>query len=478
MRRLLLAVLVAGCASSLPFAPPVARPLHAGLRPAQASGSASAVEDAFLAGVPAVTPGVGSAPPKLLEATTKNGVRILGCERRELPIVSFGIVLKNAMPAGAAAGYRSLLLGTLRRGTKDVERSAIYDRFSQLAIEWDSSSIADRGVYFELKAVRPLALTGLRRALDMFGDPGLRKEDFDDAKDSVTASASNGDRSPMTIATDLALDRLYPKSASFRSIDADALKKLTLGELTAFAQGALTADNVVVTAAGDFDWQGLVATVENELGKLPRGTLAWPVPDHTPPAGALLVAHPAAQAQLVVAFRGPPTGHPDRAAMLLADAALSSRLFRSLRLTHGITYGSSVRLYPGRESPPILISTAVEPGGVLKAMDGVFDAITKVETLSEEEVASSRALAQAQVQDGLSTVSGAVGTLAGFGANDLPLNWYDGRWKELGAVTAADVARVVKTYLERGGMQLVVVGDVKGMAKELEARGLGPVEVR
>ena len=75
-------------------------------------------------------------------------------------------------------------------------------------------------------------------------------------------------------------------------------------------------------------------------------------------------------------------------------------------------------------------------------------------------------------------MSDAVGTLAWFGANDLPLTWYDARSAELGAITAADVARVAKTYLKREGMQLVVVGDVTGLAKQLEAKGLGPVEVR
>ena len=476
MRRLLVVVLVAGCASSLPFAPPKAKVVHAGLREAQTPSAWD--EDPFLAGLPAVVPVPASTPPKLLEATTKNGVRILGCIREDFPIVSFGIVLKNAMPDDAAPGYRTLLISTLRRGTKNVERNAIYARYQQLAIEWDTSSVADRGVYFELKAVRPLGFPALGRTLDMFGDPGLRKEDFDDAKDGVTAGATKGDRSATTIATDAVLDRLYPKSASFRSTDADALQKVHASDLSAFASRALTADNVVVTAAGDLDWPGLVARVEAGLGKLPAGALAWPAPDRAPPAGARIVAHPSVQPQLILGFRGPPTNHPDRAAMLLVDEAIGSFLFRSLRLTHGITYGASVRLYPGRDAPPILITTSVEPGGIVKAIDGIFDAITKVESLSDEEVTRSRALAQAQLQDGLSTVSDAVGTLAWFGANDLPLSWYEQRKAELGVITSADVARVAKTYLKREGMQIVVVGEVTGLAKELEARGLGPVEVR
>lgn len=472
-RALLLSVVMLGCATATPFAAPTTKPLHAGLR-AAASAGGTIDEAPYGAGLPAVRPTPAMAAPHVLEARTKNGVRILGLERRDLPTVSFAIALKIAASDDDPGGFDELALDAIRRSTAAHEAGDIYSRWDQLAVWWHTKGVGERGRLFEISAVRPLAFAGFGPALDLFAAPGLRSEDVENARDAIVGGLAKGDFSASDLAYDLAMMRLFPKSNVFRMGDADGLGRVTASQLRAFATRALTSDNVVVTAAGDLDWKRVIEHVEDGLGALPHGALVPAPLGSPPPSGALLVPKSVAQTEITFAFRAPPLRDADRAPLGLAREAIGAQLFRSLRLTHGVTYGSAVTLYVSS----LVISTSVEPGAVLRGIDGVLDALDKATNLAEADVARDRELAQSQIYSGFGTNRGAVERLAFLGALDLPIDYYAERSAAYASVGAADVARVVQKYLRRDLAQVVVVGDVDGLGPELEQRKLGPVELR
>lgn len=469
-----MAALLSACMSSQPFVPAQPKPLHAGLRAATGPASGPIDEAIFENGLPAVNTTTPKPPPQILEARTKNGIRILGIERRELPLVSFGIALKVAGPDDAVAGFDQIVIDSVRRSTKDHDASDIYGSFDQRAISWDTTSVGARGQLFVLSAVKPLAFSGIGPALDLFGASGLRTEDIEGARDG----AANGTRSPKTTAYDVAMARLYPGWNVFRASAADALSKVATADVRAFATRALTADNIVVAVGGDLEWDRVVEHVEEELGQLPHGAIAVRAPPPLQPSGTSLIPKQLAQTEVVVAFRGPGSNTPERPVLALARAAVGGQLFRSLRLTHGVTYGSAVSLYPGLAEPPIVISASVEPGRVLTALDDIFDAIERAKHLTESDVVRDRELAQSQVYENLSTNVGVVEELARIGVLDQPTTWFGDRVTALGKVTADDIAAVVTKYFRRDAAQVAIVGDTAGLTKELDARKLGPVEVR
>ncbi len=468
-RAMLGALFVVGCATSTPFAAPSAKPLHPGL--AAGTGSGPIDESAFVGGLPAVRPTPAVAAPTILEARTKNGVRILGLERRDLPTVSFSIALKVAASDDDAPGFGELAIDAIRRSTKAHEAGDIYSRWDQLAVWWHTTSVGDRGELLELSAVRPLALVSLGPALDVFGDTGLRSEDVESARDGIT-TRNRRDRAPDDVAYDVAMERLFPKTGVHRFADGERLSHVTASELRGFAARALTGDNLVVAAAGDLDWKAVVEHVEEGLGALPaHGSLSVAEPGDPPAAAVVLVPREVRQSEVTIAFRAPPIGDPDRVPLALAREAIGGALWRSLRLTHGVTYGAGVELYLSS----FVISTSVEAGSVLQGITGALEAIARATRLVDEDVVRDRELAQSRIYSGFGTNRGAVERLAFLGALELPVTYYAQRVEEYGKVTAADVARVVQKYLRRELAQIVIVGETAGLASVLETKQLGPV---
>jgi zinc protease len=68
-----------------------------------------------------------------------------------------------------------------------------------------------------------------------------------------------------------------------------------------------------------------------------------------------------------------------------------------------------------------------------------------------------------------------IGTLITFG---LPLNYYDNYSRQVMAVSAADVQRAARRYVDPARVSVIVVGDLERIRPGIEALGLGPVTVR
>lgn len=469
---------LSACMTSQPFAPAQPKALHGGLRPAADSVHAPIDEAPFEDGVPPLSTTTPKPAPQILEGRTKNGIRVLGIARRDLPLVSFGVALKVAAPDDAVPGFADLVINSIRRSTKNNDADDVYGSFGQRAISWVTEEIGARGQLFTISAIKPLAFTGIGPTLDLFGESGLRTEDIENARDALVAGSSGGNRGPRTIARDVAMARLYPGWNVFRSADGSALSRTMTADVRAFATRALTADNIVVAVAGDLDWDRVLERVEDELGKLPHGGVAVRAPPPMQPSGTSLVPKQLAQTEVVVAFRSPGARSAEQPALAFARSAISWQLFRSLRLTHGVTYGSAVSSTAGLDESPVVIALSVEAGAVLTAIDGIFRAIDKARVLDNSDFARAKEIAQTQVYETLLTNEGAVSELARIGVLDQPTTWFADRASSFGSVTAGDIAAIMTKYFRRDAAQVVIVGDTGGLTKELEARQLGPVEVR
>ena len=62
--------------------------------------------------------------------------------------------------------------------------------------------------------------------------------------------------------------------------------------------------------------------------------------------------------------------------------------------------------------------------------------------------------------------------------NGLPLTWYTGYIRAVGAVTAADVQRVARQYINPDNFTIVVVGDRGQVEAGIRALNEGPITLR
>ena len=164
----------------------------------------------------------------------------------------------------------------------------------------------------------------------------------------------------------------------------------------------------------------------------------------------------------------------------ILGGAFTSRLNLNLREKHGFTYGVRSRFAFRRSTGPFTISTAV--GTDVTAM-AVGEAIGETEALvaagpTESEVEAARDYMAGVFPLQLETTGQIASRIAELLVYRLPDDYHARYRDEIRAVTVESVAAAARQRLNPSAMTVVVVGDADKVGSELEALGIGPVDVR
>lgn len=151
--------------------------------------------------------------------------------------------------------------GTARRTADDVNRE-----FDELGANYNAFTSHEQTVYYA--HVLPEFLP---RAVDLLGDmlrPALRTEDFDMEKNVILEEIGMYDDRPEWRLQDKLLEDYFGEHPlGFRVLGTtDTIKALTADQMRDYFRGRYSPDNIVVAAAGNLDFEALVADVEKLCG--------------------------------------------------------------------------------------------------------------------------------------------------------------------------------------------------------------------
>jgi predicted Zn-dependent peptidase len=220
---------------------------------------------------------------------------------------------------------------------------------------------------------------------------------------------------------------------------------------------------LVVSVVGDVDPKEVVATLtalcaEAAPGAPPPETA--PEPPHTAPA-ALFRATSKDVAELVLGYPGPQAHDPDRLAVDVLAATLGARggpLDRALGGTPGVfSYVASAA--EGVDPGVLSVAVACAPSAVdavVAALRGALAAVAASGLGADEVAAAARRLAGARALD-LRSASAIADALALDEAYGFPLMSYRRVPAALAAITAADVNRAARRFLDPQRETIAVV---------------------
>ncbi|HUL57671.1 MAG TPA: pitrilysin family protein [Anaeromyxobacteraceae bacterium] len=479
-----LALLLAACAVSHP--PAAAKP-----------------EATVISVVPAATPPgpdrthvppKGPPPQLRLPAQTHftlaNGLRVRLVESHRLPIVALNLV-SNAGAAHDPAdrpGLASMTAEVMTEGTRGRTATQISDEIGFIGGSLDASAGFDAASLVGASLSRELP-----KLADIFADvamnPTFPQRDFARVQDERLVSLLQQRDQPPAVAAKAFAGVFWGKHpyGHWAGGTEEAVKAMKPAELARFHARYWTPANSELIVVGD--------TTEIELRRVLGPTLgAWkpgkaqPLPAPAAPAGALrtvLVTKPnAPQSYLLLGSPGLPRSSPDyvaaRVAFEVLGGGMSSRLFRNLREAKGYTYGIGAR-----EEARKLGGTSVIAGSVKAQQTGeaMKDLLAEVGKLRDDPVPA------AELQDAkdaivlglpaeFSTVGGIAGKLAETVVHALPDDYWNRFANEVRAVTAEDVQRVARRYLDPARLTIVMVGAPEVVTPQLDGIPIGPIEVR
>ena len=281
-----------------------------------------------------------------------NGICVCAERMDSVRSVALGVWVNagSVFESDAEAGVSHFIEHMLFKGTE--KRSA-----SDIAAETDAiganlnAFTAKECTCFHIKTLDEDLETAVEMLADIVLHSTLEPEQMDRERGVVLEEIAMTEDSPEDIVFDRVSEQLFSGTPIESEIlgTAETVKRLSRADLVRYMQRHYTAENIVISAAGSFDGETLIALLERyfaEVGHSER--LHTPEISIRPGFRTALVQKDVEQINLCLALPGAALGTDEYFAQSVLSNALggsmSSRLFQHIREERGLAY--SVYSYP------------------------------------------------------------------------------------------------------------------------------------
>ena len=287
------------------------------------------------------------APRRIEKFVLPNGLRLLVCEDRKLPLVDMAAVFRGGLLAENPAnnGVTALAARTLIKGTGKRTAEQLNDEIEAVGghIRADSGN---NSFSVSLEVMKPDLRLGLDILADVLTGAVFPEEEIAREKEDQIAALKAEDEQITSVARHhlrRAVFGAHPYGLRSNGT-AESVAALTRAQLVAFRDSCVTARNGVLAVFGDISTNEVRALADEMFGALPAGELLMTEPPRPAPLAApaeITVREPKQQAVLMAGFLGSDALGPDRVALELIDTACSdmaSRFFQRIREELGLAY--------------------------------------------------------------------------------------------------------------------------------------------
>ncbi|MGK2961395.1 MAG: M16 family metallopeptidase [Gemmatimonadaceae bacterium] len=440
-------------------------------------------------------PVLGSPPavslPPIATRELPNGLKLMVVEHHELPVAHFVLVVESGgtIDPASKTGLANLTAAMLTEGTTTRSSLEIADQAAFLGISltgasnWDASTI---------RLHTPISQ--LDSALALFADVALRPSfpqgEFERIqRDRLTSLLQLKDQ-PTAIANQAYAAILYGSGHPYgrQLIGSEAsVKSLLPADLQAHYRGNFVPNNATLIIVGDVDPAQIEEKIRTLFGGWQRGNVAQaalPEPPRATGTTIYLVDKPGApQSSFRIGSIGVPRSTQDYFALSVLNTVLggsfTSRLMQNLRETHGYTYGARSVFDMRRSAGPFTASAEIVAAKTDSALIEFMKELNAIrESVPADELAKAKRYMQLGLPGDFETTQQIAAALIPVAVYDLPLDYYNTYVQNIEAVTAAEVQRVARQYINPASIAIVVVGDRASIEAGLKAVNAGPIVLR
>ncbi len=399
-------------------------------------------------------------------------------------LVDAGAAAEDEPHAGVAALTAQLLV----TGTRRLDASAFAEATERLGIEvssessWDSARAA-------FQALPQYLDQGLELLAEMVREPRFDPGEFERLKAERLADILQARAEPGRLADETLLLQAYQAETPYRRLSAgspETVASLTRDDVMGFHETHYRPGLAHLIIAGSFDAAAVAASVERHLG-------SW---KGSGPGHRMIVPHAVGERRLVIVDRPGSVqselrvGHlgidrydPRYFAAIVMSTVVGgtywSRLNRRLREELGYTYGARCGFDPRRSAGLFIAATAVQTEVTAPA---IGELVALLETAREAPFEDGELKDARDYQVGVfplrfeSTggIAAAIEPLAIYGLAD---DFWQSYRDHLEAVGPAEAHAAAVELIRPAELLILAVGDAAKIQKDVEALGIGPVEV-
>ncbi len=409
------------------------------------------------------------------------------------PLITASLILPmGAVDEPAEIGGATVLAArALTEGTRRRDAVALVEAAERLGASlhaeagWDATKI---GVDVPAERLAP----ALELLAEVVREPAFPPHEVERLRDQRLNDLLQAKADPARRAEEAYLATIY-ESASPYARPAGGLRDTVAGidagvVGTAFGSWA-SFRRAALVIGGDLGGLDLPATLEPILGDLgpASGAVAPPAPAD---AGRLdgvavrIVHRPGSvQSELRVGHRGLARRIPDYHAVSVMSAILgglfNSRLNMKLREEKGYTYGAGAGFDFRRHAGPFTARAAVNTDATAPALSDLLAELRRMRETAptDAELRAARDYLVGVFPLRFETPGPVAAAVGGLVTYELPDDELERYRPAIEAVTGADVLAAARNHLDLERLGVVVVGDADAVAADVEALGIGALEV-
>lgn len=402
-----------------------------------------------------------------LETLLDSGVQVVGQPMAGVESAAIGILVgtgaRDERPEQYGVSHFTEQM--LFRGTEHLDARQLSDRLDALGISYDSST----GLEMTLVSA---VLLGDRvpAAVDLLADvvryASFPEEDIDNVRTLLMQERRQREDRPAQKVMELLRQEFYAGSPSSHDTlgTEETIQALQRPDLIDYWTDRYTANNVVFSIAGNFDWDGLVEQLGRITASWPQGRGRMLMQEPVPQKRVVVITREAAQENIGFAFPGVSVTDPHYYAMALAVQALggssNSRLFQEVREKRGLAYAVQSRFDGLEKSGLVRVYCGTSAERAHESVEVILDELRRIaqDGITEEELGLSKTRLKSQViMRSESTSSRMVANVRTW--------WFEQRLRSLqeireriDAVTVEEIAEVLQSLNIMDQLAAVAVG--------------------
>lgn len=415
---------------------------------------------------------IAHAGPKIDHWLAPSGARVFFVENHSLPIldVQLDFAAGTAYDPPGKAGLAALTQGLLDMGVQGMDETQLSNRMADLGALLSGGVDQDRAFV----SLRTLSTAEKRLpALDVFRavlhGPLFPPKVFERERTRTTLALKEALTRPEAIGGQAFWAAMYPAHAYGRQATPETVNSLTRDDLVAFYRGNYSARLATVTIVGDVSRSQAEELAQQLTAALPTRTdavtsspaLAAP---QLPDSIEQHIAHPAAQAHLLIGLPALKRGDPDYFALIVGNYSLGgggfvSRLMKEVRERRGLAYSVSSYFHPLAQVGPFQIGLQTKKSQSDEALKVARAVLTRflAEGPSATELQAAKQNLVGSFPLRIDSNRKILDNVAVIGFYGLPLDYLDRYAGNVEKVTVTEVKAAFARHVDLKHMVTVVV---------------------
>jgi zinc protease len=419
--------------------------------------------------------------PAIWESKLKNGITVFGIENNEVPLVTFDITIPggHSFDSFDKAGSAYLLAQLMMQGTKTKTPAELEEAIgllgSSISIQCTNEEIRINGTCLAKNFDATVALVK-----EILLEPRWDEAEFNRLKKALETNIKGSDAIATQVASRNFAKLLYGSNHIFSipvNGNAQTAASLTMDDLKNYYAQYLSPSRASVHITGAVtSIQALktMASIEKSWASKEVKAPVIAKPESAPKGNVYFINIPDAKQSVIYAGRlalnafDPNSNNLDFANEILGGGS-SGRLFQTLRVEKGYTYGAYSFLSRSKEIAPFAITTSVRSNVTLPALQIISDMLTNYEknfTDKEVEITKGKVLkGNTLAYESLNAKQSLLREISKYGSSK---KFVEEEQAELMAMTLTDFKKIINTYMNESDFIYVVVGDQATQLEEVK----------